>query len=275
MKRRRFLVLKVVVLLLFLAGIYSLIEPYWYQEKTVVVQNQSIPQAFDGFRIVFLADIHFNRFFTQERLQGIVNRVNALDPDLILLGGDYAEGDPKYIDLCFEVLADLEAPYGVYGVLGNHEHWLGAEKSIQAMDEAGILSIDNNSFWIEKDGERIKVGGVGDLCEDVQKLEKTTGDVTEEDFVILVSHSPDYAEIMDRSKVDLMFAGHTHGGQITLFGLYAPKIPSDYGQKYRTGVVTHDDLKVIVSNGIGTNTLPVRFFARPQINVAILDAMQR
>jgi uncharacterized protein len=86
-----------------------------------------------------------------------------------------------------------------------------------------------------------------------------------DDFVILVSHNPDYAEELPPGAVDLTLSGHTHGGQITFFGLWAPYLPSDYGQRYRTGLVETENTTVIVSNGIGTIFPPIRFFAPPQI----------
>jgi predicted MPP superfamily phosphohydrolase len=94
--------------------------------------------------------------------------------------------------------------------------------------------------------------------------------VTPQDFVILITHNPDYFPLVDKSKVDLVFSGHTHGGQVTFFGLWAPATHSDYGNKYRTGVITEDNSTLIVSNGLGTTILPVRFFARPQIIVVTL-----
>jgi hypothetical protein len=91
------------------------------------------------------------------------------------------------------------------------------------------------------------------------------------DFVILVSHTPDFAENLKTDKIDLMLSGHTHGGEVTFFGLWAPYIPSDYGQKYRTGIIKTDKTTVLVSNGIGNTFLPIRFFARPQINIIDLE----
>ncbi|HEX2953396.1 MAG TPA: metallophosphoesterase, partial [Bacillota bacterium] len=117
---------------------------------------------------------------------------------------------------------------------------------------------------------RIKIGGVGDYFTDFQYIEPTVGDVTAHDFVILVSHNPDYIETLHTRKIDLMLSGHTHGGQVTVFGLWAPRIPSRYGQKFRTGVIRMNHIELLVSNGVGTEGLPIRFFARPQIVTVIL-----
>ncbi len=253
-----------------IAGAYSLFEPYWIEQKNYILSDTQIPQSFKGLKIVFLSDIHHGLFFSRSRLKNLVNQVNWINPDIILLGGDYVMWSGNYMKPCFEELANLKAALGVYAVLGNHDHWMGAPETREAITRTGIGNIDNGSFWITKGNQRIKIGGVGDHCEDIQVLEKTIDDVSDSDFVVLVSHSPDYAEEMECSKVDLMFSGHTHGGQVTFFSLFALKVPSDYGQKYRTGLVQKGNLRVIVSNGVGTVALPIRFFARPQIVSVIL-----
>ena len=109
------------------------------------------------------------------------------------------------------------------------------------------------------------------LIRQVQDINPTIKDTEKNDFVILLSHNPDYIEKLQSDKIDLMLSGHTHGGQITFFGLFAPLIPSAYGQKYRTGLVETVQTKLLVSNGIRKVTPPVRFFARPQINIVYLQ----
>jgi uncharacterized protein len=251
-------------------GFYPFIEPYWLQNKTYLIVDQDIPPKFHNTKIIFLSDIHHGPFFNISRVRNLVKRVNLQKPDIILLGGDYVFREDKYIIPVFNELKNLKATMGIYGVLGNHDHWENADLTRERMAKAGIALADNKAFWINKDGERIKIGGVGDYLEDIQDLDPTIGDVRKNDFVMLLSHNPDYAERARTDKIDLMFSGHTHGGQVALFGLWAPLVPSIYGQKYRTGLVELHNFKIIISNGIGTITPPVRFFARPQIVIVIL-----
>ncbi|MGB9594408.1 MAG: metallophosphoesterase, partial [Anaerolineae bacterium] len=91
------------------------------------------------------------------------------------------------------------------------------------------------------------------------------------DFVILLSHNPDYAERLITRDIDLMLSGHTHGGQVTLFGLWAAAVPSAYGQKYRGGFVRTEHTLVYVTTGVGTITPPVRFWARPEVVLITLE----
>lgn len=244
--------------------IYSLIEPYWIETKVIVIESNQIPAEFDGKKIVFLTDIHYDPFFDEKRVQNMVNQANALNPDMILLGGDYVNDNPLDADPCFAALSRLRAPLGVYGVLGNNDP---KNESIESMEKVNITYIGNDGVWIENQGAKIRIGGVGDMQTDIQNQEATTHDATENDFVVLLSHNPDFFPLSDKSKVDLMLSGHTHGGQITFFGLWAPFTNSEYGQEFRTGVKKVDNTTLVVSNGIGTHILPLRFFARPQIIV--------
>lgn len=260
---------------LFAAGLlYSFIESFWIEQKTYIIASPEIPISFNGTRIVFLTDIHYGDPFSNFQLSNAIEQAKPFGPDIILLGGDYVKNSPKFIQPCFDRLKVLNAPLGVYGVLGNHDHWQGADLTREYMNKAGIKSIDNNAFWITKDNQRIRIGGVGDHCEDTQDLNITIKDVTTNDFTILVSHSPDYAPEITSDKIDLILSGHTHGGQITFFGLYAPKVPSRYGQKFRTGKIILNKIQIIVSNGIGTVFLPVRFFAPPQIIIIELKSQK-
>jgi hypothetical protein len=243
------------------------IEPYWIETKYITIESDQIPDQFDGKTIVFLSDIHAGSDFSQERIDSVVNQVNALNPDLILLGGDYIDGDSAYINSTFESLSKLKAPLGVYAVLGNKDpQYL----TLNTILKSNITYIGNKGTWIEVNGSRIRLGGVGDYNNGAQIQNATTSVVTPQDFVILLSHNPDYFPKVNKSKVDLVLSGHTHGGQITFFGLWAPVTHSDYGNKYRTGVITENSSTLIVSNGIGTTILPMRFFARPQIIVVEL-----
>jgi predicted MPP superfamily phosphohydrolase len=248
-----------------------LYEPYWIEKKKYIINNDDIPAAFNGMKIVFLTDIHHGGFYSGSRVRNIIKSVNRLDADIVVLGGDYVEGSPRYIHSCFNELGLLKAKHGVFGVLGNHDHWQGADSCRIEMKKSGIRSIDNNAYWIGRNDQRLRIGGVGDHCEDKQFLERTIDSAKKSDFVVLVSHSPDYAMEITSDKVDCIFSGHTHGGQITLFGMYAPKVPSRYNQKLRTGLVMVNQMTVIISNGIGTALLPLRFFARPQIVIAELN----
>jgi uncharacterized protein len=264
MLKKIFLIL--VLLSIFFAA-YSFIEPYLIETKVITIESDQIPSEFDGEKIVFLTDIHYGPFFSKDRVDNIVNQTNALNPDIIVLGGDYVTNNQSNVATIFSSLSKLKAPLGIYGVLGNNDP---KNISIEAMQNAGITYIGNSGVWIGSNSSRIRVGGVSDMDTDVPNQLPILNGVTAADFVILVSHKPDYFPEVSKSKVDLVLSGHTHGGQITLFGLYAPFVNSKYGQEYISGVKKLGNDTMIISNGIGMVWAPVRFFARPQIIVVTL-----
>jgi predicted MPP superfamily phosphohydrolase len=264
--------IKTVLLLLAICFAYSLIEPYWIEEKVNFIQDNDIPQVFSDKKIVFVADIHHGIFFSQKRIEKLVNEINAMHPDIIILGGDYIDSEVKYIEPCFQELSKLKAEIGVFGVIGNHDgRNNGYNLTLSAMEKAGIKPLENRAEWLEVGNKKIKLGGVIWTEADETDLGPNIRDTRESDFVILVSHTPDLAEKIKTKNIDLVLSGHTHGGQVTFFGLFAPYIPSHYGQKYRTGIVEAENAKVLITNGIGEALLPIRFFARPQINIIILQ----
>ena len=259
---KRFLIL-IISVTIFLT--YCYIETRWVKIKKIELVSNDIPDSFVGKKIVFITDIHHGPFFSIERVRKLVKRINKLQPDLILMGGDYVHRESKYIKPIFDEFKELNSKYGIYAVLGNHDHWEDTELTRHMMNRNGIKICDNKSYWVKIGNDSIKIGGVGDLWEDVQSLDSTTHDIEESDFSILISHSPDYLENIQTDLIDFTLSGHTHGGQMTFFGLWAPIIPSEYGQKYRYGLKKNGNMQSYISSGIGTITPPLRFFCRPEI----------
>ncbi|NLG81653.1 MAG: metallophosphoesterase [Bacilli bacterium] len=251
--------------LVIIVVVYALFEKSWMKLKTYYVKINR--PNLKGLRIAFISDLHHSEYVSIRYLKKVVERVNSLKTDVIILGGDYVSSKEKYIEPVFSILKDLKAPLGVYGVIGNHDFEAAKAKVLQAMQKAGIISLDNESYWLKYNNDKFKLGGIADIMYDLPNINKTIHDVENDDYVILVSHNPDYAEVAKDYPVDLMVSGHTHGGQITLFGLYAPVIPSKYKQKYRSGLIKHGRLHTIVSHGVGVVGLPFRFFARPEITI--------
>jgi predicted MPP superfamily phosphohydrolase len=249
---------------------YSTLEASWIQTPSNSIAIPRLPSAFRGARIAFLSDIHHGPFTGIPYIRAIVTRTLALKPDLILLGGDYIHTDARYIKPCFDQLSALAAPLGVFGVLGNHDHYHGAAETSAAMQRAGIVELTNTGVWLEKSAQRVRLAGVGDFWEDIQDLDAALGDITASDACVLLSHNPDYAETINDTRPGLILSGHTHGGQVVLPLIGAPIIPSRYGQKYAHGLVAAPTTQVFVSRGLGTITPPVRFRCRPEINLITL-----
>lgn len=272
-QRRRLLLAAAALFALFLLLVgYMVLDARRLTLSRVTFVSSDLPAEFDGLTVAFISDVHHGPFLSRARVRDAVDRVNMLEPDVIVLGGDYVHRNAKYIAPVFAELARLRAPLGVYGVLGNDDHWEGAASTRRAMSAAGVKLIENGGVWLERGNARLRLCGVGDLWEDDQRLSAALGDADAGDFVLLASHNPDYVEELTDGVVDLVLAGHTHVGQVTVLGLGAPLVPSKYGQKYRSGLVTEGPAPVLVSNGVGTVTPPVRLFAPAQIVLLTLRA---
>lgn len=259
------------LLIIIMAGIYPFIEPFLLRTVHLEISHPDIPDGFDGFSMVFMADIHHGPYFSQRRVAKLVQRVNVLNPRIVLLGGDYVHRyDTKHLYSFYQEMSGLEADYGVYAVMGNHDYWMSEALSVQQMAESNIRLLRNNGVWIEHQQDRIYLGGVDDFMAGHPDVQMTIQGVKDEDFTLLLSHNPDVAEAQSVEGVDWILSGHNHGGQVTLFGLWAPILPSNFGQKYRSGLVQKGDTTLYITNGVGTITPPVRFFARPEIVHIIL-----
>lgn len=226
---------------------------------------KDVPYDFAGIKIAFLSDIHHGRFFNTEKLRGLVELTNSLNPDIILMGGDYVDRDPNRIITFFQEAKNFKAPLGIYGVLGNHDRWTDGDLSERCMAKAGIELIDNRATWVARGNSRIRIGGVGDLTTSTQDLKPMLDGTRNEDLMILVTHHPDYALELPKDKIDLMLCGHTHGGQVSFRGKWVPPWPGRANLKYLTGVVKEGSTTIIISNGIGTVGPPIRIMAKPQL----------
>lgn len=247
------------------AGAYPVLEAKWCGVSRVTLTVPNLPEPFVGATVAFLADLHHGPYTPEPYLRGVVERTNALRPDLVLLGGDYVSRESRYIEPGIAILGELEARWGRFAVLGNHDHWKGAARACVALDRAGFTRVDNGGQWIEHRGGRLRIGGVGDLWTDRQDLAAALGNATVDDAVLLLSHNPDYVEEIRDPRVGLVLSGHTHGGQVSVPGLTQRWSPTRYGTKYLRGLCQGPVAPVYVTTGVGTSGPPVRFRCAPEI----------
>ena len=164
-------------------------------------------------------------------------------PTSLRLVGDFVHREPEFIAPGIAELGKLRGKLGRFAVRGNHDNqdYHGPcnfrPLSRAALAEAKLPDLNNCGTWIERQGARLRICGVGDLWTDQQDLHTALGDATKSDAVVLLSHNPDFVETIRDPRVGLVLSGHTHGGQIVLPGYGAPIVPSRYGQKYLYGLV--------------------------------------
>lgn len=214
------------------------------REETVEIPD--LPASLAGYRIAFVSDIHYGNRFSSERMKRLVAAVNGTGADVILIGGDNTLGTAEIAPFA-RLAGKFFARHGVYAALGNHDFYNGRSLSIQTLRREGIVVLDET---LVATPAGLVIAGINDL-RDMYPVTGRFHDILDSGPVtVLISHNPDFAEEGDLSPYDLVLSGHTHGGQITILG-YAPVIPSEYGQKYRTGTVYSRDTPVIISNGAG------------------------
>ena len=263
---RRQLVKRAVVTSVVLGGAYPLLEAKWCRLTRQTVTIPHLPAAFDGTTVAYLADIHHGPFVPRAYVRSVVAMTNSLNPDLVLLGGDYTHAGSRYVAPVHEDLARLRGRLGRFAVLGNHDRWDGLQASMAGLAAARIPLLRNAGTWVEKGGSRLRIAGVGDLWTDRVDVARAIGpETTDRDAVILLSHNPDVAEHAEDRRIGLMLSGHTHGGQVVVPGYGAPIVPSAFGQKYLQGLVQAPRCQIYISRGIGTVTPPVRLFCRPEV----------
>jgi len=259
--------------------VYAFLESYWLRVTRFDFQSPDVPEAFASKKIVFVSDLHLGFYFSNKRTKKLVEKINQLQPDIIIFGGDFIDRNIKYTEPRFDGLKDLRASLGKFGVLGNHDNAISAKAIGQEMKDAGIINLDNQAEWIWASSsdastsamEKIKIGGVGDLWTATQDLGPTLAGVNKQDFVILLSHDPDFITKFDSQDIDFVLSGHTHAGQLTLFGLwgFAP-CRSYHNQNLRYGLTNVNGHSIYISSGVGATILPLRFFARPEIVLVTL-----
>ncbi len=211
------------------------------------------------------SDFHYKSKFKEKHLRNTVRAINSVSPQLLLLAGDYQEGCEEAIPL-FSELAQIEVPYGKIGVLGNNDYERCREEIVHAMRRFGFTLLEHQSDTIRKDGQQIIVCGIRNPFDLKQNGVSPTLALKEDDFVILLTHTPDYVEDTDITHTDLALAGHTHGGQVTFFGLIAPSTGSKYGKSFLTGLKKNNQgIPIIITNGLGTSRKNIRFCAPSEV----------
>ncbi len=233
-------------------------------------------------RMAVIADIHAcDPWMPLSRVVEIVSVANSLEPDVMLLLGDYVPGLRRFRTAVVppgkwgRALADLSAPLGVYGVLGNHDWWHDLDGARRAFADNNLPLMENDVVRLEpKDGPAVWLIGLGDqlahpigdgVFRGEDDLPGALARIPEDGVpIVLMAHEPDIFPRVP-ARVSLTVSGHTHGGQVELPFIGRPVVPSEYGQRYAYGHVVEGGRNLIVSGGLGCSILPIRLGVPPEI----------
>jgi predicted MPP superfamily phosphohydrolase len=247
----------------------------WRRKRLIVERREievtGLAPAFDGYRIAFLSDLHYSALVPSWWIAAAVRSALELEPDVILLGGDYLSHNARYAEGLAELLRPLTAPDGVFGVLGNHDHYVGAALVRRVLADANVTELLNQSAVVRRGPGALGVAGVGDLSYDEVNCAAAVAGLGADVPRILLSHQPDvFAFWPAELRCDLMLSGHTHGGQAHLPFLGPPYVPSQFGFRYLAGAFREDGRQLYVSRGIGVITAPIRWRCPPEVTHLVL-----
>ena len=252
----------------------KILYPFWLSAQLDVVDEavviDHLPAAFDGLVIAYCSDIHYGPFFGKKRAEDLARKLNGMRADIMLLGGDYGETAKTSLEF-FKALPDLTARSGIFAVIGNHD-LLGHKEEISELKgqilSKGIVLLCNSAILINKCGSSLCLCATDDILEGRPDTAALTGAIAQSDFTIFAPHSPDIlpeAEKQAGFRFDLALCGHTHGGQLVVFGRSLHS-SSAYGDTYARGWMDAHGGKLLVTHGVGTSLLPMRLGVRPQVH---------
>lgn len=263
---------KLFLILIFFLAIWSFfIEPELLTVRHLTVKDNQLK----GLKVVLISDLHA-KIYQRQKLKRIVDKVNKQNPDIILNTGDFVSAEYKQSSMPIEeiaqILSGLKAKYGSYAVLGNHDWWEGGERIERELEKNGTDVLGNENTYIKVNGKKVYIVGVEDMTTRNINLGKALKNVFSP--AILITHSPDLYPILLEPKnsrkfknVNLVLAGHTHGGQVVIPFIGPVIVPSAFDKKYAYGMFEENGKKMFVTRGIGTSILHVRFNCLPEIVV--------
>ena len=284
--------LKLIIFIIFcllLAGYSYFIEPNSLEVNRYIVQDEQLK----GVKIVFASDFHIKPY-GQKRLDMIVEKINAENPDFVVSAGDFVCGHTHHstmpIEQIAKTLGKVKAKFGFYTSLGNHDGWYGNDEITKNLEQNGIKVLSNSNISLNIRGQKLYIAGIEDYDTGGPNIFKALEGVEVDENgrynkpIIMLSHTPDMFPKMP-DEITLVLAGHCHGGQIRISFLGPIFTASRYGDKYAKGWKQEKDGKSIkidtskpiklqkdistlfVTRGIGVSILPLRFNCPPEINI--------
>lgn len=244
------------------------------------IESSKIPKELDNIKIAFLSDIHYNQYMNKDRFSTMVEKLNNAHPDVVIFGGDlfdHASVNAPTIEIqneLKELMRSIKAPLGKFAVLGEGDLENDTIKVMVSniLYDSDFELITNQNIRIRNQStQSISLVGIDSLILGTPDVEAAFSNVSNQDFVIAVSHAPDIVKQLPIDNISLFLAGHSHGGQISI-PLYGPLQKIDGAREYSQGVYQLKEAIIDVSNGVGTTDYDIRLFAPPEILIYRLSA---
>ena len=291
-KKIRIIVLAVVAVVLLTLIIWTAWGNTALELNTYTISSDRLPEAFDGYRIAHVSDLHNTEMGKGN--EKLLNMLREAKPDMIAITGDLIDSRNTDIEIALNFMKSAMEIAPCYYVPGNHEARLSKsnyEKLENGLLDTGVIVLHDSEMILEKNGESISVIGIDDpncysasisITDIEDEPDTKVGSTMDPDriaalstidsFTVLLSHRPEYFEKYVQADVDLVLSGHAHGGQFRLpfvGGLVAPN--QGLFPKYDAGLYTEENTNMIVSRGIGNSIIPFRFNNRPEVILIELE----
>ncbi|WP_037464931.1 metallophosphoesterase [Shimazuella kribbensis] len=245
------------------AGYSYGVEPRWIEVVERKIFLSKLPKTFEGIQIVVFGDLHVGFHMNERDVLHTVDKIKQLKPEILLFTGDFVDGKQDVIPPVLPYLQELDASYGKFAVLGNHDYY--GDLVAPSLKDAGFTVLRNSHHTIKKKNDSLVIAGVEDLLMGNADLNQAL-EGAPDTCTLLLSHCPDFADEISQDQVDLQISGHSHGGQIR-FPIVGAVITPPGAKKYIDDFYTLEKTNVYVNRGLGTTILPFRFLCRPQISV--------
>ena len=234
--------------------------------EKIEIKLKRLPKNLDNFKIIHLSDIHHSPFTNIEHIERTVEITNSLEPDMCILTGDFVSHEPEYIEPMAEVLGRIKAKHGLFACLGNHDHWTDGELVTKSLEDAGIKVLINEGFRFQANDASFWLAGVDDYMVGKTDLQSSLKGSFPDEMKMLLAHNPVIFSTAARLGVDVIFSGHTHGGQVKIRNKKERKIRIFPKRKLTNGLHSRKNSQIYITRGIGTVVLPVRYQCPPEIS---------
>ncbi len=263
------IVLLLMILICLLIGYAFKIEP----TRTVINTYDLNEDKGESVKVAQISDIQVSETYTIEELNGLVQKVNKLSPDIIVFTGDLFENFSAYQpkQQVTESLSKLKAPLGKYAIWGNRDYGGGAVRIYEdVLTNSGFTLLKNSGVNVTvSNGKKLFIGGLDDGLLGNPDIDHMLAEMeTDSDYEIVLMHEPDLADLLKDTSVDLLLAGHSHGGQVQI--PFIKTVTTALAEKYNDGFYTINNsngMQLYVNTGIGTSRIPARFMVPPEISV--------
>lgn len=283
-KKKLFIIFAVAAALLIALILWIIWGNTALELNTYTISSDELPEAFDGYRIAHVSDLHNAEM--GDGNENLLAMLREAEPDMIAITGDLIDSRNTDIAVALNFAEEAIQIAPCYYVTGNHESRVPEYSELKAgMEAAGVVVLENERVEVERSGNFITLFGVddpsfntdylfGDAATVIStELEELTAE--EGKFTVLLSHRPELFDTYVESGVDLVLSGHAHGGQFRLpfvGGLVAPN--QGFFPEYDAGLYTEKSTNMIVSRGIGNSIIPFRFNNRPEVILIELESLK-